>query len=138
MQTINHFFRTFFTLVFLVSVASCSKEEAVNPVLAARVEGTYTVTQIETAGKLYNVTADTKGTMSVTRVDEKTVNVAINITHPTQPIKGTLTNITLSDAGNGEVGLIKDGYNLGMGGNNKLSMKFVDTDGTNFVFISTK
>jgi len=138
MKTTNRFFQTLLALLFVVSVSSCSKEEAVSPVLAARVEGTYTVNQINLGGKLYNVTADTKGQMTVTRITETTVSLAINISHPTQPIKGTINDVTLTDVGSGEVNLTKPGSDLGRGGNNKLSVNFTDTDGTKFVFIGTK
>jgi hypothetical protein len=136
------FVRTTLMAVMVISVMTgCKKEIEPSPELSARVTGSYTISKIETGGKTYSAAqTNLKGGVSVTRESDSSVGMDLNITTKDNGdfLQGSVDGISLTDAGNGEVNLVKDGDSFGKGGNGKVSIKVSDTNDQEMVITLTK
>ncbi|GAB3506905.1 hypothetical protein GCM10027341_40720 [Spirosoma knui] len=132
---------TCIALFMTLSFAACKKEADPNPELSAKVVGNYTLTGIKQNGTLYNVNAKTTGRLNVVRESATSVQMTVDVTNgnAADDIRFTVNNVTVQDAGNGEVNLLKDNSAFAKGGNNKLSISVAPTDGsTPYELIGTK
>ncbi len=141
MKTSSMYRLSCMVLLLITGFTACKKEAEPNPELSARVVGTYTLTRIKTNGKLYTINAQTNGKMSVIRESATAVSVNIDVTtgSPTDNIHFSATNVSLRDAGNGEVDLVKDNNSFARGGNNTLTVSVSPLDGSDpYDLIGTK
>jgi hypothetical protein len=133
---------TLMVLFMTISFTSCKKEASeVDPDFANRVAGRYSLSKFELGGTSYKI-SDTyyTGSMEVRRESAASVMLIMDVKgrNNAQFLDGTVTGVTLTDVGNGELSLMKDGNNLGRGGNNTLAIRGVDTQGDSFVITGKK
>lgn len=132
---------TLIALFFAVSFTGCKKEAEVDPDLANRVAGRYSLSKFELSGTTYAI-SDTyyTGSMEVKRESATTVTLIMDVKGRNNVpfVDGSTTGVTLTDVGNGEVSLVKDGNNLGRGGKNTLAIRGTDTANKSFVITGTK
>lgn len=132
---------TLLALFIAVSFTACKKEADVDPDLANRVAGRYSLSKIEVNGTTKAI-KDTyfTGAMEVKRESATSVTLILDVKgiNNSPFLTGNIDNVTLTDVGNGEVELTKDGNNLGRGGKNSLALRGTDTAGAAFVLTGTK
>ncbi len=106
-------------------LASCSKSsDEVNPDLGVRVSGSYAFSRVIIDGKESPIEqSNITGGAIIDRLTETTVKVNFDFKVATSRTQGFVDNVILTDAGNGEVELNKDGFNLGRYGKNVVSLK---------------
>lgn len=131
-------------LLVAASLSACKKENDPAPAadLADRLSGQYTLAQVTVNGKSYSASeAGLKGGGSVTRQSASTVSMMLNINDSSTGegfLNGSVDDITLTDAGNGEVDLSKDGDKIGRGNQHKLTLNGKDDKNVPFTFTMTK
>jgi hypothetical protein len=130
-------------LLMLALLTGCKKNsEEAQPDMGTRLEGQYTLSEVELNGTKYPAgQTNLKGGVSVTRVSASSIKMAFAIVNKKDGsdfISGSAEDVSLSEAGNGQVNLSKDGDTIGYASGNKLSIKGVDDDGTQFVMTLTK
>lgn len=132
---------TLIALFIAVSFTACKKEAEVDPDLANRVAGRYSLSKIELNGTTKAI-KDTyfTGMMEVKRESATSVTLILDVKgiNNSPFLTDTYDNVTVTDVGNGEVELTKDGNNLGRGGKNTLALRGTDTVGAAFVLTGTK
>ncbi len=120
----------------IAALTGCKKEIEPSPELSARVTGSYTIASIETDGKTYPaVQTNLKGGLTVVRESETSVGIDLNITTKDNGdfLQGNVSGVSVTDAGNGQVNLMKSGDNFGKGGNGQISIKVSDTNDKDMV-----
>ncbi len=128
-------------MVCIAALTGCKKEADPSPELSARVTGSYTISSIETGGKTYPaVQTNLKGGLKVVRESETSVGIDLNITTKDNGefLQGNVGGVSVTDAGNGEVNLVKDGDSFGKGGNGQISIKVSDTNDQDMVITLKK
>ena len=136
------FVRTALMAVMLIAaLTGCKKEADVNPELSARVTGSYTISKVELGGKTYPADqTNLKGSITVSRESDASVGIDLNITTKNNGdfLQGSVSGVSLTDAGGGEVNLVKDGDQIGKGGNGKVSIKVTDEKDQDIVITLAK
>ncbi|MBD2699967.1 hypothetical protein IC229_04930 [Spirosoma sp. BT702] len=141
MKTTRYFLISSIAILLLVSFSACKKEAEPAAELSSRVVGNYTLTGIRQNGTLYTVNSKTVGKMNVVRESATSVQLSVDVSNgnAAENIQFTANNVTLQEAGNNEVNLLKDNASFAKGGNNSLSIKVAPTDGsTPFELIGSK
>ncbi|NIJ51007.1 hypothetical protein [Dyadobacter arcticus] len=130
MKTFN---RILVLFTVIACLTACSKKEAdPAPELSARISGDYKVTYLKQDGKTFTLNGSTKGTIKVSAESAEMAQVIVDVSNgnPSDDIKGVINNIALKDIGGGEVELIANGFTLGKGGNNQITVKVAPVDGS--------
>ncbi|WP_143092579.1 hypothetical protein [Arsenicibacter rosenii] len=125
----------------IAALTGCKKETEPSPELSARVTGSYTISTIETGGKTYQAgQTNLKGGLTVVRESETSVGIDLNITTKDNGdfLQGNVSDVSLTDAGNGEVNLVKSGDNFGKGGNGRISVKVSDSNDQDMIITLKK
>ncbi len=131
-------------LLLVTTLTACKKnsdETQPQPDAAARVEGQYTLSEVELDGTKYPAgQTNLKGGVTVNRVSATTIKMnfaIVNKKDNSDFLSGNADGILLSES-NGQINLSKDGDTIGYATGNKLSLKGVDDSGTQFVMTLTK
>jgi hypothetical protein len=123
-------------LILPLTFTACKKDTEVNPDLAKRVSGNYTFSSVIIDGKTYDIDeTNISGEADLKRETANTVTLALDFKIGKQSNSGNVLGIELTEAGNGEVELAKDGDYIGTAGNGKFSFKMTDSDGKKFTII---
>ncbi|MVM33856.1 hypothetical protein GO755_27720 [Spirosoma sp. HMF4905] len=136
-------------LLLVGSLSACKQQATeVNPApapvseLSSRVSGQYTLKQVTANGQVYSADdADLKGGAKISRVSATSVNLDLDInTLSTNEavMNGSVSGLTLTDAGNDEVNLVKGSDTIGKGSSNKLTLNVKGGDGVAYGLIMTK
>ena len=135
--------------LFLIGSLTACKQQATEPTpnppasdLSSRVVGQYTLTQVTADGKAYTASdADLKGGIKITRVSASSVALLLDVkTESTnEAVMSTIVNdLTVTDAGNNEVNLVKGSDTIGRGGSSKVTINVKGGDGVAYGLIMTK
>ncbi|MBC7920040.1 MAG: hypothetical protein H7Z75_03025 [Ferruginibacter sp.] len=131
-------------LLVAASLTACKKDKETEPEpdLASRAAGQYTFSELAFGGKTYPASSSNlKGGVTVTRQTATTVELKLNVNQKSdnEPfMDGSAGGILLTDVGNGEFDLNKDGEKLGRGSKNKLVLNGEDDNDVRFTITFTK
>ena len=142
---------TIVALLLVGSLTAC-KQQTVDPSkptpeqpaadLSSRVTGQYTLKQVSADGKIYSADdADLQGGVKITRVSASSVSLQMDINTAStneSVMNGSVTDITVKDAGNNEVNLVKGTDTIGKGSSSKLTINVKGGDGVAYGLIMTK
>lgn len=145
MKTFSFLRAGLLVLLTAATLTACKQNNDPQPEssdLAGRVTGQYTYASLTTGGKTYPADETSlKGGVTVTRQSETSVTMQFNIrsTATNQPfLDGSATDITLNEAGNGEVNFVHEGETVAKGGKNKLLINGVDDNDEEFTITLKK
>lgn len=137
---------TIAALLMIGALTACKKQD-VDPAkpaaeLSSYVTGQYTLKQISANGQVHSASdEDLEGGVNISRISANSVSLelAINAASTGEAIMATsVSDISVTDAGNNEVNLIKGTSAIGKGGSSKLSINIKGGDGVAYVLIMTK
>lgn len=130
-------------LMIAATLSSCKKDkDPVAPDAATTVAGNYAYSELTFNGQtLPGDKTDLKGSVTLTRQTATQVKVAANIrikSSNAEFIVADAEGVEVADQGNGSYGLRYEGEEFAQVKGNKLILKGVDEDGTNFTITATK
>ncbi|MFD2572057.1 hypothetical protein ACFSUS_15540 [Spirosoma soli] len=143
MKSFFPLYRSLLMALFVAaSLTACKKDNEPAPDVATRVAGTYTFSELTYGGRTVPASqTNLKGNVTVTRQTASTISMALDITSKSDDepfLVGSVDDIAVTDAGNGDVEFKADSDKIARASGNKLIINGTDDNDVDFTITATK